>query len=91
VPWPGSFLEIPIGRLAVWRATATAPAAGRDAVAAGTLVVLGNAPALVTADGELLLDEVQPAGGTRMTGAAFLRGRGRTILGVSETGPPSRP
>ena len=65
-PWPGSFLDTVAGRLVVWRAS-VAP----GEAAPGRLDALG----LGTSDGQLRLDEVQPAGGTRMPWAAFVRGR----------------
>jgi methionyl-tRNA formyltransferase len=77
-PWPGTFLERPDGRLIVHEArleTAPVPsgAGPGDLVAVG----VGKAArlALVTADGLLRLDVVQPAGKGRMTGAELLRGR----------------
>ncbi len=71
-PWPGSYLETPGGRLTVWRALAV-PSEGVDVP--GRLARHGTRPALTTAAGRLLLEEVQPSGGRRMTGDAFLRGR----------------
>jgi methionyl-tRNA formyltransferase len=71
-PWPGTFVEAPTGRLIVWAAEAL-PARPGDRPA--TFVdVDGDGIAVVTADGRLRLVEVQPAGGRRMTGAAFRRG-----------------
>ena len=66
-PWPGSFVDTPLGRLVVWNVSVRPLAGG----AAGTFGPHG----LATADGELLLHEVQPAGGKRMPWDAFLRGR----------------
>jgi methionyl-tRNA formyltransferase len=72
-PWPGSFLEDGDARLVVWRSSVTDPS---DPLATrGALVPDGDALALVTADGWLRLDEVQPAGRARMSGAAYRRGR----------------
>jgi methionyl-tRNA formyltransferase len=75
-PWPGSFVELDRGRLTVW-AAGTGPATSR---APGILGPDG----ISTHDSELLLTEVQPAGGRRMPWEAFLRGRpdivGRAIL-----------
>jgi methionyl-tRNA formyltransferase len=70
-PWPGSFLETIDGRLIVWAAT---PETADRGVAVGTL---GAGPdlRLATVDGWLRLDEVQPAGGRRMSGESWLRGR----------------
>ncbi len=78
-PWPGTHLETAIGRLIVWTARAT----DSDPLERpGTIVGDADTPALVTSEGRLVLDEVQPAGGRRMTGAALLRGRGRALLGT---------
>lgn len=66
-PWPGSWLETPAGRITVWRAGVADDADDP----AGTFVIGG----VVTAAGRLVLHEVQPAGGTRMSWEAFVRGR----------------
>jgi methionyl-tRNA formyltransferase len=71
-PWPGSFVELPEGRLAVLR-VAVADAVAGDVP--GTLVAEGAGLALATGAGRLLLLEVQPAGGRAMDGAAYRRGR----------------
>jgi methionyl-tRNA formyltransferase len=71
VPWPGSFLETSAGRVLVHRASA-APGAPDDVP--GAIVVDGSSLALATADGRLVLEEVQLAGGRVMTGAELLRG-----------------
>ncbi len=77
-PWPGTFLERPDGRLIVHEAGLT-PAPVPGGASPGDLVALGAGKAarlaLVTADGLLGLDAVQPAGKGRMTGAELLRGR----------------
>jgi methionyl-tRNA formyltransferase len=71
-PWPGSFLEFEADRLKVWTATVlerpSSIAPGDFALAEGTI-------ALGTVDGALRLDEVQPAGKRRMTGAEYRRGK----------------
>lgn len=74
-PWPGSWLETPVGRIIVWQAEAFAGYGGPGRAAPGSLVADGDGLALVTADGLLRLLEVQPAGKNRMTGPAFRRGR----------------
>ncbi|HUR17114.1 MAG TPA: hypothetical protein VMZ33_07495, partial [Candidatus Limnocylindrales bacterium] len=61
-PWPGSFVETHAGRLVVWRAH-IAPTPPTDGLT------------LSAADGALVLDEVQLAGGKRMTAEDLLRGR----------------
>ena len=78
-PWPGSFVELDEGRLIVWRAAVAGPASLAASAAAarevGAIVDEAGTPALMTTDGSLLLLEVQPAGGRRMSGADWLRGR----------------
>jgi methionyl-tRNA formyltransferase len=84
-PWPGSFVEQDGLRLIVWKATPMAPDAGPGpgqpgghdpgGDVPGTLVPASDGLALVTASGWLRLDEVQPPGGRRMSGAAYRRGR----------------
>ena len=81
-PWPGSWLETPVGRIAVWQAE---PAEGDGTP--GSLVADGDGLALVTADGWLRLLEVQPAGKNRMTGPAFRRGR-PSVAGANVVAPP---
>lgn len=72
-PWPGTFLETPLGRIIVWDAQALEAGAIRRP---GTLIRLpANRLAVSTRDGLLELMEVQPAGGKRMTGAELLHGR----------------
>jgi methionyl-tRNA formyltransferase len=91
-PWPGSFVETPVGRIVVWRAE---PDARHVSQAPGTLAVRpaergGPGLALVTSGGLLELLEVQPQGGRRMTGAELLRGRpglaGASVAVASEAG-----
>jgi methionyl-tRNA formyltransferase len=65
-PWPGSFVDTDAGRLIVLTSSTGTASDGLP----GHFGPAG----LATADGELLLDEVQPAGGRRMDWAAFLRG-----------------
>jgi len=69
--WPGSFLDTSLGRLLVHRATVGRPANG-DAL--GTLVADGQGLALATADGRLVLEEVQVPGGRVMSGEELVRG-----------------
>jgi methionyl-tRNA formyltransferase len=66
-PWPGSFVDTTVGRLVVWASSVGAPTDR----AAGLFGPRG----LAAADAELLLVEVQPAGGARMSWDAFVRGR----------------
>lgn len=69
-PWPGSFLRLKGEPLKVHRAHAVT----QPGVEAGLMNRIKGQPAIGTADGWLLLDEVQPAGKKAMSGADFLRG-----------------
>jgi methionyl-tRNA formyltransferase len=71
-PWPGTFLDLPGGRLVV-HAGHVEPSLSGDR--RGAIVAHGKGLALATSDGRLVLDEVQPAGGRRMSGADLRRGR----------------
>jgi methionyl-tRNA formyltransferase len=77
-PWPGTFVETTEGRLVVHRAHVD-PARPGDAP--GRLVAHGDGVALATPGGRLVLDEVQPAGGRRMSAAALRRGRPALVEG----------
>ncbi|HEY6058114.1 MAG TPA: methionyl-tRNA formyltransferase [Candidatus Limnocylindrales bacterium] len=71
LPWPGSYVETPLGRIVVHRAAVVdAPTAEP-----GTLVADGSGLALATPEGALRLIVVQPAGGRQMTSAELRRGR----------------
>jgi methionyl-tRNA formyltransferase len=74
-PWPGSFLDDGGTRLIVWRATVSRARPDQETATPGSIVADGDTLALVTADGRLRLDEVQPAGRGRMLGSAYRRGR----------------
>ena len=75
-PWPGTFVEMPAGRLLIWAAT---PERSADAPHRGTFDEVG----LGVGDGErLALVEVQPSAGRRMPWAHFVRGR-PSIVGSS--------
>lgn len=71
-PWPGSFLEIDEVRVKVWQAAVLEQGI---TVQPGDLVLAEGTLALGTVDGVLRLDEVQPAGKRRMSGAEYRRGR----------------
>lgn len=71
-PWPGSFVEVGPLRIAVLRAMV---AEGLPGDVAGSLVAHGAGLALAAAGGRLVLLDVQPAGGRRMSSAELRRGR----------------
>jgi methionyl-tRNA formyltransferase len=71
-PWPGSWTEVDGARVIVWAASVID---GEPAIdGSGGVIASGDSLALRTSDGWLRLDEVQPSGGKRMSGAAFRRG-----------------
>jgi methionyl-tRNA formyltransferase len=72
-PWPGAWVDTPQGRLIVLE-TSLGPDAPPGA-SPGALVAIGPDVAIVTRDGTLLLDRVQPAGKRPMTGREYRRGR----------------
>lgn len=75
LPWPGTFVETVFGPLKIWRAEAVPSAP--DGAAATPVGAFGPPPELRlrTSAGDLVLVEVQPAGGRRMTGRELLLGR----------------
>jgi methionyl-tRNA formyltransferase len=73
-PWPGSFVDTPLGRIIVWRAAPDGPRPF-----AGTF----DSEGFGTGEGRgLRLLEVQPAGGTRMSWTEYVRGH-PSIVGAS--------
>ena len=72
-PWPGSYLEARDGRLIVWKAHVARAEAGD--VAGKFVATSDGGLALATVDGRLVLEDVQPAGGRRMSAAELSRGR----------------
>lgn len=78
-PWPGSFVDTPVGRITVW--AAVAEAAGPPA---GTFDRHGLG---VAAGERLRLIEVQPAGGRRMAWEAFISGHSAIVGATVEPGP----
>jgi methionyl-tRNA formyltransferase len=71
-PWPGSFIELDGARLKVWSAGVLG---GAVRVEPGAIVPAEGTIAMGTVEGSLRLDEVQPAGRRRMSGADYRRGR----------------
>jgi methionyl-tRNA formyltransferase len=75
-PWPGTFLETPVGRLAIHE---TSLGDSESADESGVLVRHGDRLALATTDGRLILDRVQLAGRRVLGGDEFLRGQPRLV------------
>jgi methionyl-tRNA formyltransferase len=72
-PRPGAWTTLEGRRLKVWRARAAGePAGGAPGSFGGGP---GGSLVVATGDGAVALEEVQPEGGRRMSGADFLRGR----------------
>jgi methionyl-tRNA formyltransferase len=71
-PWPGTYVELPEGRLVV---SAARVAADVEGDVPGAIVDEGREPALATADGRLILELVTPQGRRSMRGEDWLRGR----------------
>jgi methionyl-tRNA formyltransferase len=70
-PWPGTFIDTPVGRLILWK-VAAAPAEPGDELE--MLVAHGDGLALTEWDGRLVLHEVQLAGKKRCSAAELRRG-----------------
>ncbi len=71
-PWPGSFLEHDGARLKVWAASVLGQ---HVSVEPGAIILTEGTLGLGTVEGVLRLDEVQPAGKRRMSGAEYRRGK----------------
>jgi methionyl-tRNA formyltransferase len=75
-PWPGTFSAVHGERLKVQRATPLSEGtAGADEAPPGTLLATSAGVIVVTGEGRLRLDVVQPEGKPAMSGAELLRGR----------------
>ena len=74
-PWPGAYFFLRTQPFKILQARATSKTnAGVTDSAPGTLARVGGFPAVVTVDGVLILEIVQPAGKRQMPGKDFLRG-----------------
>jgi len=69
-PWPGTFFQWSGAPLKVHAAHPI----GKSSPGVGVFIVNENSPAVGTADGLLILDQLQPAGKKSMPGDVFLRG-----------------
>ena len=76
VPWPGTFVDTPLGRLIVHAATAADSVPGD---VAGMLVADDDGLALTTVAGRLRLERVQLAGRRSMDAEALRRGAPRLV------------
>jgi methionyl-tRNA formyltransferase len=70
-PWPGAWFEWNGNLLKVVRASVLSVEKG---LVSGSRFIIGGRPAVMSADGALALDEVQPSGRKIMSGKAFLSG-----------------
>lgn len=70
-PWPGAWFEWNGNLLKVMRASVLS---GEKGLVSGSRFIIEGRPAVMSADGALALDEVQPSGRKIMSGKAFLSG-----------------
>ena len=70
-PWPGAWFEWNGSPLKVARASVVS---GENSLASGSRFTVEGRPAVMSADGALILEEVQPAGKKIMPGKSFLAG-----------------
>lgn len=70
-PWPGAWFEWMGNPLKVMRASVVS---GEKGLVSGSRFIVEGSPALQSAEGVLVLDEVQPAGKKVMSGKSFLAG-----------------
>ena len=70
-PWPGAWFELNGNPLKVLRASIVS---GEKGLAIGSRFMVEGRPAVQSAEGALVLDEVQPAGKKIMSGKSFLAG-----------------
>lgn len=73
-PWPGAYTLWKGEILKVHRASSTAKSLLNDSLPAGSKIVLDGLPAILTSDGSLILEELQPAGKKTIPGKVFLHG-----------------
>ena len=70
-PWPGAWFEWNGNPLKVLRASVVS---GEKGLVSGSRFTVEGRPAVQSAEGVLILDEVQPAGKKVMSGRSFLAG-----------------
>jgi methionyl-tRNA formyltransferase len=86
-PWPGTYVESELGRVAVLAAS-VAPSRASDEP--GTLVEEAGRLALTTAHGRLVFERAQREGRRESDGPEFLRGQ-RTLVGTPARAPKRTP
>jgi methionyl-tRNA formyltransferase len=87
-PWPAAFTPMTAGPLRVLQSRVGHDPVHADLIA-GTVVARDAAPAVVTGEGLLVLEMVQPAGRRPMAGAEWIRGAPHVIGAVLGTGTGS--
>ena len=88
-PWPGTFVDTGVGRVAVLSASV---ADARTGDTAGLLVDEGGRLALATSEGRLVFDEAKREGKRPTEGREFLRGQQRLVgTHVAEPAEPVQP
>ena len=70
-PWPGAWLDWKGSPLKVMRASVVSV---DNSLESGSRLIVEGRPAVMSADGVLILDQVQPAGRKAMPGKSFLSG-----------------
>jgi len=75
-PWPGAFLDWHGGRLKIHRARVVDNLEHGTKISSkpGRQIVRKGYPAVISTEGSLVLEQVQPAGKKAMSGEVFLRG-----------------
>ena len=74
-PWPGTFMKWKDATLKVHRASVNLNSLQEImSLDPGTRIIINKTPAVITSQGILILDAVQPAGKKIMPGRAFLQG-----------------
>jgi methionyl-tRNA formyltransferase len=75
-PWPGTYIDWRDGRLKILQARTVelGKIPGSETSIPDTRTIIDQQPALVTGDGVLILEMVQPVGKKPMPGEVFLRG-----------------
>ena len=76
-PWPGAWFEWNGNLLKVLRASVVS---GEKSLVSGSRFIVEGRPAVQSADGILILEEVQPAGKKVMSGKSFLAGAREWIV-----------